>query len=403
MQQTTQITRPTRRLLSLWSHLSKAILCGVLLCCSACFEHKITIDDGYRLRENSGAPMLVPIGGQSSDLGMFQTSEITLPGDSATRKNRVKKPCEIKGEVFSLRSSSFQHWIVRSPSTSGWNTLVDEIDIDLQWRTFTRQIARMDDNGCFPAGLAAVDIQLAIAQKIPLPANEVPLFFYSEQGMGIINLAPGMEVRLQKILPTGKSLSAGSREAFHMRLANYEVIPRHGGGVRLKLTQRVQSGPKIGSMPNEKEMFTLSQQFASAHALRLVLKGFTGNRPESDAILLGASDDKQLNVISKLIFQTDPTSCVNYRGSVCMEFPRDALSLFSTIWINGRRTSYPFGTPLAAVLRSLPQPQQSSALESLRVFRRLSPNHYAEIEFPRTQRGAAQVLLLPQDRIQWKN
>lgn len=381
------------------SHLSGAALCAILLCCSGCLQHKISIESGYRLTENAGAPMLVPTGGNNSIQGEFQASKIVLPGASAG----ANQQCAINGEVFSLRPSDLRHWIVRSPSLSGWNTLAGEIDIDGQWSTFTRDLERMKENGCFPSDLTTIRIRTAIAQRIPLPAIQVPSFFYSQQGLEFIDLAPGMEVRLQQILPSGKTTGPQSKHAFRMLLANYAIVPSQGEGLQLKLTQSIRTGTKTAPEPEVKGFFSLSRQFAPAHVLRLSLKGFTGNRPDSDAILIGASSDAQLNAVSRLILQTARARCVDYPGTVCISFPRDALSLFSTIWINGRKASYPFGSAFGAVLRSLPQSQQSEALRSARVFRELSPGHYAEIEFPRTPSGASQLLLLPADRIQWKH
>lgn len=388
----------------------------MLLCCSGCFDHKAAIKNGFELRENSGAPMLVPINGQSSDLGNFQTSTLALPSGSANAKDQVSYQCTIDGEIFSLRSASplnSRYWIVRSPSISGWNELASEINIDSQWKIFTRSLARMNENGCFPSGLTALEIRAAIAQRIPLPANEVPLFFYSEQGIGFIDLAPGMEVELQQILPAGKSMSARSKSTSRMRAANdwaandwaanYDVIPRHGEGVRLKLTRKVQRGPNGGSGSEEKELFSLSQRFAQTPVLRLFLEGIYGKRQVSDGILIGASNERQLDPLTDLIHQSDPAKCINYQGTVCTEFPLGALSLFYTVRVNGHRTSCLFGTSLAALLRSLPRPEQMTALESAQVSRRLNRDHYAEIYFPRTENGATQLLLLPGDRIEWRH
>jgi hypothetical protein len=240
---------PTRTGAKLAASLSQAVLCAMLLCCSGCFGHKIAIGHGFRLRENGGKSMLVPTDGQSSNPGNFQTATLVLPGGSATAKDQVSHQCTINGEIFSLPSASpvdSRHWIVQSPSISGWNTLASEINIDSQWKIFTRGLARMNENGCFPSGLTALAIRAAIAQRIPLPATEVPLFFYSDRGIGFTDLAPGMEVRLQQFLPAGKSIDARSKGTLRMWVANYEVIPRHGEGVRLKLTRKVQRGPNGG-------------------------------------------------------------------------------------------------------------------------------------------------------------
>jgi hypothetical protein len=262
----------------------------------------------------------------------------------------------------------------------------------------------MNENGCFPSGLTALEIRAAIAQRIPLPANEVPLFFFSDQGIGFTDLAPGMEVGLQRFLPAGKSISTRPEGPPRMWVANYEVIPRHDGGVRLKLTRKVQRGPNSGSGSEEKELLSLSQRFAQTPVLRLFLEGVYGKGQVSNGVLIGASKQSQLDALTDLIHQSDPAKCMNYQGTVCTEFPLGALSLFSTVWVNGHRTSCLFGTTsLAALWRSLPRPEQAMALESAQVFRRLNPHHYAEVYFPRTENSATQLLLLPGDRIEWKH
>ena len=354
--------------------------------------------------------MLVPISGQSSQPGNFQTSTLVLPGGVASAKDQAGRQCAINGEVFSLRSASpldSRDWIIRSPSVSGWNTLASKIDIDSQWKAFTRDLAHMNESGCFPSGLTAIQIREAIAQRIPLPADQVPLFFYSDQGIDFIDLAPGMEVRLQQFLSPGKSVSARSKSDSSLgepdyRAASYEVVPRQGEGVRLELMQKVQKGPNGGSGSEDKTFFSLSQQFAQTPVLRLFLEGAYGKRQVSDGILIGASNETQLDALTDLIFRSDPAKCMQYRGTVCTEFPPGAPSLYYTVWVNGHRTSCLFGTSLAALSRKCqPQPEQMMTLESTRVFRRLNRDHYGEIEFPRTENGASQLPLLPGDRIQW--
>ena len=399
---------PTKTGAKFAANLSKVVFCALLLCCSGCFHRKITIVNGFHLIENSGSPMLVPTNGLSSDPGNFQTSTLVLPGDSASAKGQdSSRQCTINGEIFSLRSASPQdsrQWIVRSPSISGWNTLASEINIDSQWKIFTRGLARMDENGCFPLGLTAIDIRVSIAQRIPLPANEVPLFFYSDQGIGFTDLAPGMEVRLQHFLPSGKSISAPSKGPPRIWAANYEVVPRQDEGVRLKLTRKGRRGLNDSSGSEEMELLSLSQRFAQTPVLRLFLEGVYGKGQVSHGILIGASNQRQLDALADLIHQSDPAKCIDQQGTVCTEFPLGALSLFSTVWVNGHRTSCLLGTAsLAALLTSLPQPEQTMALESAQVFRRLNPDHDEEIYFPRTENGATQLLLLPGDRIEWRH
>ena len=406
MQRTTQILEPTRTGAKFAANLSKVVLCALLLSCSGCFHHEFAIENGFRLIENGGAPMLVPTDSQSSDLGNFQTSTLVLSGGSAAAKDQVNHQCSINGDIFSLRSSSPQdsrYWIVRSPSISGWDTLASKVDIGSQWKMFTRGLARMNENGCFPSTLTALEIQVAIAQTIPLPADEVPLFFYSDKGIGFTDLAPGMEVRLHGFLPTAKSISAQSQDPPRMWVASYKVIPRHGKGARLKLTRRVQRGPDGDSGPEDRELLSLSQRFAQTPVLRLFLEGVYGTGQVSHGILIGASNQRQLDALTDLIHQSDPAKCMNYQETVCTEFPLGALTLFSAVWVDGRRTSCLFGSSLAALSGCQPRPEQTRALESAQVFRRVNPDHYAEIDFPHNKDGAAQLLLLPGDRVEWRH
>jgi hypothetical protein len=350
--------------------------------------------------------MLVPTDSQSSDPGNFQTSTLVLSGGSAGAKDQGNHQCSINGDIFSLRlapSLDSRYWIVRSPSISGWETLASKIDIGSQWKIFTLGLARMNENGCFPSGLTALEIRVAIAQRIPLPAEEVPLFFYSDMGIGFTDLAPGMEVRLHGFLPTAKSTGARSQDPPRMWVASYEVIPRHGKGVGLKLARRVQRGPDGDSGPEDKELLSLPQRFAQTSVLRLFLEGVYGTGQVSHGILIGASNQRQLDALTDLIHRSDPAKCMNYQETVCTEFPLGALSLFSTVWVNGRRTSCLFGLSLAALSSCQPRPEQTMALESAQVFRRVNPDHYAEIDFPRNKDGAAQLLLLPGDRVEMRH
>jgi hypothetical protein len=277
------------------------------------------------------------------------------------------------------------------------------MDIGSQWKIFTRGLARMNENGCFPPGLTALEIRVAIMQRIPLPAADVPLFFYSDLGTGFTDLAPGMEVTLQRFLPAAESIRARSQDPPRMWVASYEVISRHGKGVRLKLARRVQSGPDGDSGPEEKELLSLSQRFAQTPVLRLFLEGVFGTGQVSHGILIGAANQTQLDALTDLIHQSDPAKCTSYQETVCTEFPLGALSLFSTVRVNGRRTSCLFGSSLAELSRCQPRPDQAGAPESAQVFRRVDSDHYAEIDFPHNQDGAGQLRLLPGDRVEWRH
>jgi hypothetical protein len=193
--------------------LSRAALWALAWLCSGCLHHKIATEQGYRIDDTSGAPMLVPTAMPTTDAGKFQMVMLTLSAGSLAEKIPERDDCAIQGDTFSMHSgpaSNGRSWVIRSPSTSGWDELSGAMDIEGRWNLFVRDLARMVDRRCFPPGVTSESIRIAIAKRIPLPANLVPTFMYSDQGERFVNLAPDMQVRIQKVLPTGDSSHSGS-------------------------------------------------------------------------------------------------------------------------------------------------------------------------------------------------
>jgi hypothetical protein len=278
--------------------------------------------------------------------------------------------------------------------------------VDAQWKLFLRELARMHDHGCFPTGLSTQFVRSAIVERIPIPANLVPAFMYSDQGERFVNLAPGMEIRIQKVLSTETSVNAGSRTSLRILTVDYDVVSRHGGGIGLRLSHRPDVGQGASLGTEDRQFLKLDQRFAPASVLRLFLQGFSEEKQgksESAPILIGTSDAMRLDLLTDLMRQTDLVACVTQPGAVCVNLPPGGVSLSSTIWINGRRTSSAFGISLGSLLLRLPEPKQAEALESVQVIRKLSLDRYARIQVTRTIEGATQLLLLPGDRIKWKN
>jgi len=162
-----------------------------------------------------------------------------------------------------------------------------------------------------------------------------------------------------------------------------------------------------GSSPGaeDRQLLKLDRRFAACSVLRLFLQGFSdGNRgkSESSPILIGTSNSTRLDLVTESIRKRDPGACVTSLGDVCLDLPTGSVSLSSIIWINGRQTASAFGTSLASQLFQLPEPKQAEALKSVQVIRRLGVERYAKIEIMRTIDGAQQLLLVPGDRIEWK-
>jgi hypothetical protein len=386
--------------------LTRAAVCALIVC-SGCLPHKVSIVDGYRIDDKAGITMLVPGGVESIDSEEFQTVTVTLPGGRNAVKIRVRRECAIHGSVFSLQpgsNSTNSSWVVRSPRSSGWDAVSRQADVDAQWRLFISDLARMHDEGCFPSGLSTQFIRSTIARRIPLPADLVPIYMYSDRGERFVNLAPGMEIRIQKVLSTGTSANTGSG-TLRLLTMEYDVFSRHGGGVGLRLNHRPDRAKGTRPGTEDRKFLELDRRFAGASVLRLFLQGFSEEKQgksESGPILIGASDAMRLDAVTDLIRERSSLACVSSPGVVCVDLPAGSVSLSSIMWINGRRTASAFGTSLASQLFVLPEGKQAEALQSVQVMRQLSPNQYARIQITRTVEGAQQLLLLPGDRIEWR-
>lgn len=383
----------------------RAALC-VLMLCPGCMRHKISILDGYRLDDKGGILMLVPAAAGNVDSTDFQTARLTLPVDSSRARTRVREDCLIKGRVFSLHSNSGadnRSWVVRGPSTLGWGKLSSEVDMDAQWTLFIRDLSRLYDRGCFPAGVSAQSIRTAVAKRIPLPASEVPIFTYSDRGERAVDLAPGMEIRVQQIVSSGTPANPASGDSIRVSSAVYDVVSRRDGGIGLKPGRDAESQNNAPPGKEDRQLLTIAQRFAGASVLRLFLQGFSERESQSGAILIGAADTTRLDGLTDILRKTDHATCTNLGGGLCMDFPPGSVSLLCFVWINGRRTTCPFGTSLASLLFRLAKPEQAEVLESVQVSRQLHLDHYARIQLTRTVDGAGQILLLPGDRIDWKN
>ncbi len=209
--------------------MSTALLPLLLLCFSGCLHRKLSIQGNYTVEGNAGYPMLVPAFASTRVEGEFQTASVILQGARRANQTELNPGCAIQGDVFSLRPGNpadGKHWTIRSLSVQGWNLRGGQVDTDEQWERFVRELARMQQRGCFPAGLSVFSLQRAFAAVIPLPASDVQSFFYSANAEGFVNLSPGMQIKIEEML--------GSREVtgqIHSSYAYYEVdFQRRAGG-----------------------------------------------------------------------------------------------------------------------------------------------------------------------------
>ncbi len=252
----------------------------------------------------------------------------------------------------------------------------------------------------------------AIAERIPLPANEAAFFAYSFGGRGFVDLAPGMQIKIERPLiqdatPTTRANYKGSLEA------DYRVISPSTTGVELLLshTSNRRAGQSLGAdgdLP-----FELSGRFASRPLLRLFLQSIGDGKAQPTAILLGASSVHDLDETTHRIEENGRTSCPPSSSPTfeCISFGTEtAVSLLSSVRINGKTELRPFGTTMGYLIdvassgagrsntAALTQTLQTASLS-----RPLAGGGYAEVTFPKTIDSVNQIVLLPGDHLAWKH
>jgi hypothetical protein len=374
-----------------------------------CVHRMPSIQGTYRLEQNANFPLLVPSFASTIADGDFQTSRLFLAENDRRRNEGLHtRDCSVEGEVFSLHPEyPAAFWTVRSLSLQGWNHRGSEIDIDAEWKLLAEKLDTLQQNGCFAPGENAASVRQAIASVIPLPAGELQSFFYSADAEGFVDLAPGMEIKVEELqMSPPKAFQAARPEVGDQRTASgltssdgyFEVVSGTGG----TLLRRSKS--KYGRSSGGDELYPdLPNRFATTHWIRLFFESLSKDGSTRSAMLLGSSSLRDLNAATDRIRSRGKVACATHQPeSICVVFVNDSVSLLVSLWINGRSMSYPLGTQLAVLLPELPESKQAKLLSSVRVMRPLASGGYAEILFPKTMDALRQVTLLPGDRVAWR-
>jgi hypothetical protein len=137
--------------------------------------------------------------------------------------------------------------------------------------------------------------------------------------------------------------------------------------------------------------------------VRLFLEqGDVAAKKPQPAILLGATTQDVLDRFTESIEREEERGCKpRPLGTVCMIFPKNAVSLLSSITVNGHSAHYPPGTNLEQILDAVPASKRESAMQTVTVQRRFREG-YVTVQFPRSQEAYPSLLLVNKDRINWK-
>jgi hypothetical protein len=358
----------------------------------------------YTLEEKSGYSLLVPsISTQTTDAD-FQTSVITLPGGNQDRTSSLQ--CIIQGPVFSLAPdrSGKTKWLVKSFSVQGWQRRAGDLDMHAEWIRFTRDLRELEHRSCFPATEDFFTVRRAIAESIPVPANESAFFLYSFGGTGFVDLAPTMQIKLER--PLVQSDSSTTHSTYKGSLVADYAVTSTNVGVALHLLKTADQRAAKSLSADPGPIFSLSNRFAAKPILRLFLQSLHKDNSLQPAILIGANDVHDLETATEQIEKSGRAGCPATSSTAieCISFASGtAVSLLSPMRVNGKPELRPFGTTMAYILDTQSHNALDHALQTASLRRHLVRGGYAEVEFPRTLDAVAQIILLPNDVLAWKN
>jgi hypothetical protein len=386
--------------------MRKQILIGLLFC-AGCAHRSPIVSAAYTLEEKSGYSLLVPsIATQASDAA-FQRTVISLPGDKLKDDVGLSRTCTIHGDVFSLtpdRAGFPTRWIVKSLSAQGWKSQGADHNIHAQWNRFVEELQKLEQESCFPHKTTIFSIRRTIAESIPLPASEASFFLYSFGGTGFVNLAPGMEIKFERPLlddaaSTTHLVNQGSLEA------DYKVVSGSGDGVALRLSRTANKKVARSLGATGTRLFEMSNRFQSKPMLRLFLQSVGDGKESLPAILVGADSVSDLEKATEQIEKNGRKNCpenVSSRVDCLLFSSGTAVSLMSSVDLNGKAELLPFGTSVGYMVDISSRGNSGHTLKTVSLSRMLMGGGYANINFRKTLEAVQQIVLLPGDRLDWK-
>jgi hypothetical protein len=350
--------------------------------------------DQYLLKENSSLTLLVPPGLEPST-GRAQISELSLGAlpDSFSPEEIITR-CSIRGLLFGLAPSpDHRRWSFQFPSAEGWSDPSAYESAGNEWTLFLQQMAERSSLGCFGKDAVLSVIQDRLVAAIPFPADEALIFYYSLGSFGLVDLHPGMKIKIESSSTEAASMT-GSDEAL------LAIQDRSPVGVSL-----VQSGSGKHSVGHASAIASnVLNTFTEYPYLRLILAQETqGTNQKRPAMLLGARTRNASDELAEKILRDGERECV--QGSpetACFIFSDGTASLLSTITVNGHAALYAPGMTLSQVIGSITEPAMHERAMQTVTVERPYLGKYATIHFDRNRAAMSKLILINGDRISWK-
>lgn len=347
----------------------------------------------YWLKENSSLTLLMPPGLEPS-AGKTQISELSLgafPNNFSPEE--IIGRCAIHGPLFALAPSpGHRRWTFQFPSAEGWSAPSAYESAGNEWTSFLQQLAERSSLGCFGKDAPLSVIQDRLVAAMPFPADEALIFYYSLGSFGLVDLHPGMQIRIESASTVAGRITGSDT-------AVLTIQDRSPVGVSL-----VQSGSRrhatghVGAIASN-----VLKTFAEYPFLRLILAQETpGTNQKRPAMLLGARTRYASDELAGKIMRDGERECVqDSLETACFIFSEGTASLLSTVTVNGHATLYAPGVTLSQVIGTIKPTMYERAMQTVTVERPYLGN-YRTIRFDRQRSEMSKLILINGDRISWK-
>jgi hypothetical protein len=227
-------------------------------------------------------------------------------------------------------------------------------------------------------------------------------FVYSFGGTGFVDLAPGMELRLEQ--PWIDERAPANRIVSFE--AEYKVLSATDTGIALHLSRSANRKAAKSVGASTVQLFEMAKKFRSKALLRLYLVSVgVGTDKLLNAILLGANSVADLTRATDKIERNGRSTCPEGLTDQvdCIMFGNGtAVSLLSSISVNGKEELVPFGITVGYKVEVSLHGNHGREIKTISLSRAVAGGGRAEIHFPQTSEAAQQLVLLPGDVLTWK-
>ena len=366
---------------------------SVCLCCAiGCTRYTPKLGS-YRITQFSEANVLVPPE-LSQPTGSTQVTSIAFGNGESTPGTIDSGQCVIEGQSFALHpKTGGRVWSVTSPTAAAWNAPALQASGESEWIVFASHLASLASRGCFPPGVSSYSMQRRIVEAIPIPAANALRFYYLLTSTGSVDLQPGMQVRFETLGPGKEN---GKPRAHTVELS---VVGQAPTGVAVKMGPRQKDEARNEGLP----FLDLPQVLSHRPYLRLFLEqAATDTERARKAMLLGATSTDGLDAETTDILRNGEKSCVTRQTTVtCIVFPESAVSLLTSVSLNGHNRWYAPGTTLSQVVDAVPEARRANALATLSLERQTAAG-FVPVTFSRSQEVLADLFVINGDRIRWR-